>query len=248
MTGHASALVFACVLTGIVSVRAQPQALAPSDPNREYLKALVGDWTVDVTYIIAGREQRGSAQMHAEWILADHFLRQEYHAPIGGRDLVTLQFLGYDPVRPKFTILKMDSLDDAMVFADGDLSGDRRVVTFVGERSDVMTRTTGRLRQILTLSDADHFTLEWFLMPTGGIEAKTVSMVHSRKARLDDRAANWSAETGHWQRPVACRVRKSLFTPLGRTRERHHREDLGAQCERHRMPTALQSADLPQVA
>ena len=46
----------------------------------------------------------------------------------------------------------------------------------------------------------------------------------------------------------ACRVRESLFTPLGRIRERHHRDDLGAQCERHRMPTAFESAGLPQVA
>jgi hypothetical protein len=48
------------------------------------------------------------------------------------------------------------------------------------------------------------------------------------------------------QRP--CSVRKSLFTPLGRIRERHHLDDLGAQCERHRMPKAFESAGLPQVA
>jgi hypothetical protein len=154
---------------------------AKPDSNRELLNMLAGDWTVDVTYIIAGREQRGSAQMHAEWILDGHFLRQEYHAPMGARDFVTLQFLGYDPIRQKFTILKMDSMDDAMLYADGDLTSDRKLLTFVGDRSDMMTRATGRLRQVLTLTDSDRFMLEWFLTPQGGAESKTVTMAHARK-------------------------------------------------------------------
>jgi len=41
---------------------------------------------------------------------------------------------------------------------------------------------------------------------------------------------------------------KSLFTPRARTREQHHRDDLGAKCERYLMPRALESAAVPQVA
>src|SRR5262249_23945179 len=99
----------------------------------------------------------------------------------GRRDFVTLQFLGFDPVRRKFTILKMDSLDDAMLYADRDLSADQKALTFSGERTDMMTRTTGRLRQVFTLIGRDHFTPEWFLTPQGGAETKIVTMAHTRK-------------------------------------------------------------------
>jgi Protein of unknown function (DUF1579) len=150
-------------------------------PNHDLIDRLTGDWNVEVTYIIGGKEQRGSAQMRGEWTLDHHFVKQEYHSPMGGADFVTLQFFGYDSVRRKFTILKMDSLDDAMLFADGEASADRRSITFTGERSDMMTRTVGKLRQVVTLTDADHFTLEWFLTGSDGKETKTVTMVHTRK-------------------------------------------------------------------
>ena len=55
------------------------------------------------------------------------------------------------------------------------------MVTFTGERSDIMTRTTARLRQVLTLTDDDHFTLEWHQASKDGGEAKTVTMVHTRR-------------------------------------------------------------------
>ena len=149
--------------------------------TRDLLNGLTGDWTVDVTYVIAGHEQRGSATMHADWILDHHFVRQEYSAPMNGRTFLTLQFLGYDSVRQKFTILKMDSLDDAMLYADGNLSTDGRTLTFIGERSDMVTRSTGRLRQVLTVVDTDHFDLEWFLTDKDAAEAKTVTMKHKRQ-------------------------------------------------------------------
>ena len=175
---------FALVLVHMIAataIWAQGEPAAKSDPSHDRLRALVGDWNVDVVYVLAGNERRSTAQMHAEWILNRHFVRQEYAAPMGQSVLNTLQVVGYDPVRRKFTILKMDSLDDAMLYGEGDISADGRVVTLTGERSDMMTRTTARLRQVLTLTDDDHFTLEWYLASKDGSEAKTVTMVHTRK-------------------------------------------------------------------
>src|SRR5262245_11053644 len=173
------ALTIACAAFG--PGRANSQQTASADRNRDVLNRLVGEWDVEVTYVLPGGERRGSAQMRSAWVLNGHFVRQEYDAPMGDVVFSTWQFVGYDPVRKRFTILKMDSLDDAMLYADGELSPDGRVLTFVGQRSDMMTRTTGRLRQVLTLTDPDHFTLEWWLTGSNGREMKTVSMVHTRK-------------------------------------------------------------------
>ena len=41
---------------------------------------------------------------------------------------------------------------------------------------------------------------------------------------------------------AACRVQKPSFMLLGRTHERHHRDDPGAKCERHRIPTVSDRA------
>ncbi len=160
----------------------QAPAPAKSDPNHERLAMLAGDWNVDVTYVLPGGERRGSAQLHAEWILNRHFIRQEYAASMGQAALNTLQFVGYDPIRKKFTIVKMDNVDDAVLYSDGDVSADGRVITLTGERSDMMSHSVGRLRQVFTLPDLDHFTLEWYWTPKDGTESKIVTMVHTRKA------------------------------------------------------------------
>ncbi len=175
-----------CILAGVLSAGAglsqtRPAATQPADDNREMLASLAGDWNVEVAYVLPGGERHGTARMHAEWILNRGFLRQEYTSSMGQSVYTTLQFLGYDSIRKKFTILKIDNLDEAMLYADGERSAAGRAITFEGPRTDMMTKSVGRLRQVLTLTDADHFTVMWYWMPKDGAEAKTVTMVHTRQ-------------------------------------------------------------------
>jgi uncharacterized protein DUF1579 len=157
------------------------QLTGAADP-RALLASLVGKWTVNVTYQLPnGRAMKGGSELDATWMLDQKFVRQEYRSPMGNQTLTIVQFVGYDGVRRRFDIVKMDNSDPAVLHTIGSLSADGRQLTTVGERADPATRQVHLLKTVTTFADADHFTVQWLQADDAGVERVTVTMAHARK-------------------------------------------------------------------
>lgn len=94
---------------------------------------------------------------------------------------MTLQFLGYDNQKKKFFEVKMDNMDTGVLYTEGTMSDDRKVITNVGIRTDPLTGESRKLRIVTTLADKDHYTVEWFQPDSEGKEERRVTMIHTRK-------------------------------------------------------------------
>ena len=171
------ALVFALLLPA-AAICQMPAATQPGPQHRQ-LQALAGNWDVAIRFRAGnGPERQASAKCSAEWILDGHYLKQEYKNDSG---LAVLQILGYDNQRKKFFEVKFDNQETGVLRTEGSASADGKVITNIGDRTDPMTGKVNRLRTVTTLSDSDHFTVEWLLTMDDGSEQKTVTMVHTRK-------------------------------------------------------------------
>jgi hypothetical protein len=162
-------------------VLAQDQA-PPKLPTSEHakLELLVGTWDVATRFKLGGGEHTGSARCEAAWALNGHMLRQEYHSKMNGQPFTVLQFYGYDQGKKKFFELKMDSMDTGVMHNEGSASDDGKVLTFRGERVDARTGKTIPIRTVITIQDADHYTLEWYMPGPDGQEENTVTLTHTR--------------------------------------------------------------------
>lgn len=154
------------------------KATQPGERHKQ-LDGLAGSWDVVVRFKYGpGPERQGKASSEAKWILGGRFLQQDYQSESGQ---VTLQFVGYDNQKKQFLEVKMDNMDTGVLYTEGTISEDGKVITKVGNRTDPMTGETRRLRTKTTIIDRDHYTVEWFQADGGGQEQKVVTMIHTRK-------------------------------------------------------------------
>jgi len=150
-------------------------------PVHRRLDDLVGDWDVAIQYKIGEKVQEGKATCDAKWILGGRFLQQDYHSRFQGQPFHVLQILGYDNQKKKFIELMMDTMSTSVLHNEGEISEDGKVITNQGESRDPTTKKPVKLRTRYTITDHDHFTLEWYRVDEGGKEEKTVTLRHSRK-------------------------------------------------------------------
>ena len=94
---------------------------------------------------------------------------------------MTLQFIGYDNQKKKFFEVKMDNMDTGVLFTEGTVSEDGKVISNAGNRTDPVTGETKRLRTVTTFLDRDRYTVEWFQVDGAGTEQKVVTMIHIRR-------------------------------------------------------------------
>lgn len=105
-----------------------------SEPSR-ILRWLIGNWTVHVT----SRTMFGIADLKAEWILDEKFVRQEYQTKVGNRAATTFQFIAYDALRHRFDIINMSNAEPTVLHSIGSLSHDGQELTAIGEGIDPVT-------------------------------------------------------------------------------------------------------------
>jgi hypothetical protein len=146
------------------------------------LDSLAGSWDVATKFRYGpGPEREGKAKSESKWILDGRYLQQEYASEIAGRPFITLQYLGYDNQKKKYFEIKMDNAETGVLHTEGTISPDEKTITNIGDRTDPMSGQSQRLRTVTTITDKDHFTVEWFLTGDDGKEQKTVTMIHTRK-------------------------------------------------------------------
>ncbi len=176
---------FAIVLLPALS-HAQDKEKAPPMPDgpgpvHKQMEPLAGKWDVDITYVMNGKENHGKVSCEANWILDGRFLRQEYHSNVMGMPYNVVQHLGYDNQKKKTIELMMDNMSTGILLNEGTISDDGKTITNHGEMKDPMSGKSVKLRTVYTITDPDHFKLEWFMTGDDGKEAKNVSMSHTRR-------------------------------------------------------------------
>jgi Protein of unknown function (DUF1579) len=152
----------------------------PSEQHKQ-LDVLAGTWDVATTFKFGGQERQGKATCESKWVLGGRHLHQQYQSTINGRPFTVLQILGYDTARKTFFELKLDSMDNGVMHNEGTISADGKTLTMRGDRTDPMTGQAGKIRTVTTITDKDHYALEWYMTGADGKEERTVTLVHTRK-------------------------------------------------------------------
>ncbi len=148
-------------------------------PVHQRLDDLAGAWDVAIQYKLGKNVQNGKATCDAKWILGGRFLQQDYHSRFQGEPYHVMQILGYDNQKKKVIELKMDTMSTGVLHNEGEISEDGKVITNMGESLDPRTKKPYKLRTVYTITDRDHFTLEWYRINDGGAGEKVVTLTHA---------------------------------------------------------------------
>jgi hypothetical protein len=164
-------------------IKVQPKKLTPDGPGpvHERLNKLAGEWDVAIQYKLGENVYNGKATCEAKWILGGRFLQQDYNSRFQGEPYHVLQILGYDNDRKKVIELKMDTLSTGLLHNEGEISEDGKVITNIGENRDPRTKKPYKLRTVYTITDHDHFTIDWYRIEEGVPDEKAVTLTHTRR-------------------------------------------------------------------
>jgi Protein of unknown function (DUF1579) len=169
--------------TGIAQENKAKQAIPADEPGlvHKQMNTLAGSWDVDIVFIINGKENKGKVQCESKWILDGRFLQQNYQSNLMGKPFMVLQLLGYDNAKKKTIEIVLESLSTGVLYREGSISQDGKVITNEGESLDKVSGKNTKLRTVTTIIDPDHYTLEWFRPGATGKDEKVVSMTHARR-------------------------------------------------------------------
>ncbi len=148
------------------------------------LAYFVGRWDVAVHFRLPnGKEGDGKADCRTDWILGENFVRQAYDSHFMGQPLLIWQLLGYDSAAKTWVEFQLHAQGKTThtFHSQGAFSDDGKVLTLSGDSVNSFTGKMVKLRTATTVSDNDHYTLEWFMTEPGGKEERTVVLRHTRK-------------------------------------------------------------------
>jgi hypothetical protein len=161
---------------------AQPAATHPTTPELARLAALAGRWSVRQSMWTEPSAppvvDRGRATFTA--VLGGRHLRQELQIDAAAKPFQGLGYLGYDDAASRYDSLWMDVNFNGTIMAHGSYDAGSRTYTFRGDVPDpAHAGSTLPLREVLRVTDADHFTFEYYERHAGA-ERLAVRLEYAR--------------------------------------------------------------------
>jgi hypothetical protein len=163
-------------------MEAMMKAGTPGDAHKK-LEPFVGTWTTKVKAWMAPGTQPMTSEGTAtqEWILDGRYLEQRFSGNFMGMPFKGEGITGYDNIRKQYFGTWMDSMSTCMMTSTGSLDADGKTLTFTGSMPDPMTGKDAQVIEKITVTDADHHTMEMWSPGPDGKMFKMMEIEYSRK-------------------------------------------------------------------
>jgi hypothetical protein len=162
------------------AMEAWQKAMTPGDGQKK-LEPLVGTFDAKVrTWMDPSKPPDDAVGTSVNtWALGDRFVQMKYEGVFLGETFNGIGYTGYDNVSKKYVSTWMDSASTGMMWSTGSLDG--KVVTMKATVNDPMTGKSSPIDEKLTITDADHHTLEMWGKAPDGKTFKMMEIQYTRK-------------------------------------------------------------------
>jgi hypothetical protein len=167
---------------GQAEMEAMMKAATPGDAHKK-LGAMAGTFNAEVKmWMQPGAPPAGGAGVaENSWALDGRWLEQHFTGNFMGMPFTGVGFTGYDNIKKKYVGTWMDTMTTAMMVSSGTANSDGKSFTFTSTMDDPMTGKSSPVKEIVTVVDGDHHTLEmWGAAPDGKM-FKMMEIAYTRK-------------------------------------------------------------------
>jgi hypothetical protein len=157
-------------------------------PMHERLEPLIGDWTVESSFMVAG----GTAEhplhgekmrTHREWV-AGHFVQDVTKGTLAGSPYFRIGYLGYSTMDKRYEWITLDEVNSNMMIYQGkpgsdalDMSG---TFTDQGVLSEEMAGKEIGQRTEFIIDGPERHVIRMYFTPPGGREFLAAEMIYTR--------------------------------------------------------------------
>jgi len=177
-----AAWVMAVALGGVALAQQDAPEFAKPQREHQILKQFEGDW--DVTCRLTGKADKENLQSQGRevarvsyggfWLLTE-FKGEAHQKSFDGRGTI-----GYDPVKQKYVLTWIDSLNPRMMTAEGSADKDGKILTFYGECVDPSDKKQLQEKLVFEFKDADTRTLTFSKSGADKKEEKGMEILYTR--------------------------------------------------------------------
>jgi uncharacterized protein DUF1579 len=151
--------------------------------GHKLLDHMVGSWDAKVTMWQApgAPPQVSTATSEAKWVLGNRYVEESVNGTFMGMPFQGIGYTGYDNAKKQYFGTWMDNFGTGVMNSTGNTSDKGKTWTFKGVTTDPMTGKDTSEESRLTVTDADHHTMEmWGPGPDGKV-FKMMEIAYSRK-------------------------------------------------------------------
>lgn len=162
------------LLVALVELRAQ----SPMQAMTKY----VGDWKADYIMWMDTTSESMSFQISVrnEMKMNNLFFTSYYTGSVMDMDYEAISTIGYDLQKGKFQSTWIDNMNSGITYTEGKASANKQTIEFHGIAFDPTSGRDAPMRQVLTLTDANHLKIEVFTR-TYGKERKSIEINLTKK-------------------------------------------------------------------
>jgi hypothetical protein len=167
---------------GQAEMEAMMKAATPGDAHKK-LGAMAGTFNAEVKmWMQPGAPPAGGAGVaENSWALDGRFLEQHFTGNFMGMPFTGMGFTGYDNIKKKYVGTWMDTKTTSMMISTGTANADGKSYTFTSTMDDPMTGKSSPVKEVVTVVDNDHHTLEMWGAGPDGKMFKTMEIAYTRK-------------------------------------------------------------------
>lgn len=175
-----------------------PEMMAAMMPNENHkaLEALAGEWDAKMSFTMAPGTPptEGTGTMKSMMVLGGRQLHQSFKGTFMGMPFEGAGTTGYNNVTKQVEATWSDNMGTATMFSVGTMDASKKSFTVTGSYDDPMAGKV-TMRQVTTITDKDHYKLEFFNKGSDGKEFKSGEITATRKgAAKSDAAPTKTAE------------------------------------------------------
>jgi len=162
-------------------MQAMMQAGTPGDPHKR-LDAFAGNWDTKISmWMMPGSDPVLSTGTSTNTMtMGGRYLEQHFKGEFGGMPFEGVGYTGYDNVKKQYWGTWMDSMSTGMMASTGS-STDGKTWNFTATMADPMTGKDSESTEKITITDADHHTMEMWGAGPDGKQYKMMEIQYSRK-------------------------------------------------------------------
>jgi hypothetical protein len=167
---------------GGAEMDAMMKTMSPG-PQHKLLAQRAGDWTyTNKMWMAPGQPPiESSGTMHGEMILGGRYLEMSVHGQMMGMAFEGRSTEGYDNLAKQYVGTWVDNFGTGIMTGPSVCDEAGKKCTWTADMIDPMSGKKMTTRQVTTLTDADHFTMEMYNPDPSGKEMKSMEIHAKRK-------------------------------------------------------------------
>jgi hypothetical protein len=162
-------------------MEAMMSAGTPGDAHKK-LDPFVGTWDTKISmWMMPGTDPMTHTGTSTNaWVMGGRYLEQRYKGDVMGMPFEGIGYTGYDNIKKQYWGTWMDSMSTGVMSSAGTAS-DGKTFEFAATMADPMTGKDSTSTEKLTITDADHHTMEMWSPGPDGKLFKMMEIAYTRK-------------------------------------------------------------------